>query len=176
MVNVIDLYVLNSINKFQNPFLDKVMLFFSFLGNNGLIWILLIVGMMCFLKSRKYAILITIALPVVMLAGNKFLKNFFDRERPFQTFSHLRVLVEPSGSSSFPSSHTAVAFTVFGIFLFLNLKYKWTVGLLALGIGFSRIYLNVHYFFDVLGGMALGMGMAWIFCFIFRKIILLNQI
>jgi undecaprenyl-diphosphatase len=170
MFYTIDLYVLNLMNNIQNPFLDILMLFFSFLGNDGLVWIFLILLMFFFTNSRKYAAVIAIALPVVMFLGNKILKNLFDRPRPFHTFPDLRVLVESSGTHSFPSSHTSVAFTVLGIFLFFRLRYKIPVLILAFGIAISRLYLNVHYFWDVIGGIALGTGTAYLFFLIYGKI------
>ena len=170
MFYIIDLYVLNLMNSIENPILDIIMLLFSFLGNDGLIWIAVISVMLIFTNSRKYAGVIALAVPTRMLIGNKVLKNFFDRPRPFHTFPDLRVLVETSGTHSFPSSHTAVAFTVFGIFLFFKLPYRLFIFILSFGIAFSRIYLNVHYFWDIIGGVFLGMGTAYLFFLIYRKI------
>ena len=169
MFYIIDLYVLKMMNSIQNPVLDFIMLLFSFLGNDGLIWITVISVMLIFTKSRKYAGILTFALPTVMLIGNKVLKNLFDRPRPFHTFPDLRILVETSGTHSFPSSHTSVAFVVFGIFLFFKLPYRLFIFILSLGIAVSRIYLNVHYFWDIIGGMLLGMGTAYLFFLIYRK-------
>ncbi|MCP1223779.1 phosphatase PAP2 family protein [Sebaldella sp. S0638] len=170
MFYTIDLYVLNLMNNIENPILDIVMLIFSFLGNDGLIWIAVISVMLIFTNSRKYAGVIVLAVPTTMLIGNKVLKNLFDRPRPFHTFPDLRVLVETSGTHSFPSSHTAVAFTVLGIFLFFKLPYRLFIFILSFGIAFSRIYLNVHYFWDIVGGVFLGMGTAYLFFLIYRKI------
>ena len=170
MFYTIDLYVLNLMNNIQNPLLDMIMLFFSFLGNDGLIWITVICIMLIFSNARKYAVFLVFALPVVMFLGNKVLKNLFDRPRPFHTFPDLRVLVESSGTHSFPSSHTAVAFTVLGIFIFFKLRYKIPILIIALGIALSRIYLNVHYFWDIIGGIALGTATAYLFFLIYRKV------
>ena len=97
------------------------------------------------------------------------MKNLFYRPRPFHTFPDLRVLIETSGTHSFPSSHTSAAFVVFGIFLFFKLPYRFFIFILSLGIAVSRIYLNVHYFWDIIGGMLLGMGTAYLFFLIYRK-------
>ena len=169
MFYTIDLYVLNIMNSIQNPFLDIIMLLFSFLGNDGLIWITIISVMLIFRNSRKYVGILILILPTVMFIGNKILKNFFDRPRPFHTFPDLRVLIETSGTHSFPSSHTSAAFAVFGIFLFFKLPYRLSIFILSLGIAVSRIYLNVHYFWDVIGGGVLGTGTAYLFFLIYRK-------
>ena len=157
-------------NSIQNPFLDFIMLLFSFLGNDGLIWITVISVMLIFSNSRKYAGILIFALPTVMLIGNRILKNLFDRPRPFHTFPELRILVETSGTHSFPSSHTSAAFVVFGIFYFFKLPYRFFILILSLGISVSRIYLNVHYFWDIIGGMLLGTGTAYLFFLIYRKV------
>lgn len=59
-------------------------------------------------------------------------------------------------SWSFPSGHTSSSFA-FATAVFANNK-KWGIGafILAAAIGFSRIYLGVHYFTDVLAGAVLG--------------------
>ena len=169
MFYIIDLYILEIMNSIQNPFLDIIMLLFSFLGNDGLIWIAVISVMLLFSDSRKYGGILILALPTVMFIGNKMMKNLFDRPRPFHTFPDLRVLIETSGTHSFPSSHTSAAFVVFGIFLFFKLPYRFFIFILSLGIAVSRIYLNVHYFWDIIGGMLLGMGTAYLFFLIYRK-------
>ncbi len=88
------------------------------------------------------------------------LKTFFSRQRP------LIPLLEPALGYSFPSGHSLMSFAFYGLLIFLSYKYienravKWIAigffGVLILLIGFSRIYLRVHYFSDVLSGFAVG--------------------
>jgi membrane-associated phospholipid phosphatase len=57
---------------------------------------------------------------------------------------------------SFPSGHSAAASAFFGVPLFARRRYgRWTF-LIAIAIGWSRIYLNVHHLSDVMAGMFLG--------------------
>jgi undecaprenyl-diphosphatase len=66
----------------------------------------------------------------------------------------------PRHNSSFPSSHAANAAA---LALVLGLRWRWLappLGLLALVISFSRIYLNRHFLSDVLVGMAIGVGLG----------------
>ena len=92
---------------------------------------------------------------------NQLLKGLFERPRPY--FEH-PLLIEPS--YSFPSGHAMESFVVYGMlayFAVLALRsWKARVAvvcgatLLVMLIGFSRIYLGVHYFSDVLAGYAAG--------------------
>ena len=161
MFSNLDLNILNISNNIQNPILDSIMLFLTFLANDGLIWVVFILALSFFKNTRIYGFLVFISLGMTLLLGNKILKNFFDRERPFLRFSNLRLLVESSGTNSFPSSHAATAFAVFGVFYFFNLKYKWYVFILALSISLSRVYLNLHYFSDITAGAALGLIVSY---------------
>ncbi|MFS1663062.1 phosphatase PAP2 family protein [Streptococcus sp. zg-JUN1979] len=88
------------------------------------------------------------------------LKYLYQRPRP--SISHLVY----AGGYSFPSGHSMGSFLIVGSLLIISYQriqhkvIKWTVvTLLALEIalvGFSRIYLGVHYPSDVLGGFVLG--------------------
>ena len=93
------------------------------------------------------------------------LKDLFRRPRPH--FAHPLVV---ETSYSFPSGHAMESFVVYGMlayFAVLTLR-SWRartavvigVALLVILIGFSRMYLGVHYFSDVIGGYAA--GVVWL--------------
>lgn len=135
----------------------------------GIVWIVLALVLVMRRKTRNYGIFLLLALLITAILGEGILKNIIKRNRPFVTLSDLKLLIPPPGSYSFPSGHTASSFTVFGVFYFLNLKYKWPVFFTALLIAFSRIYLGVHYFSDIIGGAILGLGVAYIICSYYKK-------
>jgi undecaprenyl-diphosphatase len=87
----------------------------------------------------------------------KLLKNGIKRDRPCETLSSVYQRVAPSDQFSFPSGHTAAAFIIATLLSYFfphlaPLLYVW-----ALLVGFSRIYLGVHYPSDILAGIVIGM-------------------
>ncbi|MBT4127161.1 MAG: phosphatase PAP2 family protein [Nitrospina sp.] len=84
------------------------------------------------------------------------LKELIARDRPCHVLSHVKDIANCSNSFSFPSNHAVNSFTFATI---VTLAYKNLTFLLyvsALLIGYSRIYLGVHYPTDVLSGALLG--------------------
>ncbi len=84
-----------------------------------------------------------------------FFKNTFERLRPCHQLEQVRIVGECGGLYSFISSHAANTFAI-AFFIGLTLKnIKWFVFLFswAVIIGYSRIYLGVHFPFDIIGGM-----------------------
>lgn len=102
---------------------------------------------------------------LIAVLGNEisvyFIKIFIDRSRPTIDITYI---IEKS--NSFPSGHSAIAVSFYGFITYYLLKHIQGRGkksvILLLGIllialiGFSRLYLIVHFLSDVVGGFAIG--------------------
>lgn len=160
MLNIMDQTAVNAVKLIQNPVLDKIMIFFTSLGDNGIIWIILLIVLLSGKKTRNKGVVLLITVITVFILTN-YLKEEFHRVRPYEYMNFIPK-VKTSGTSSFPSAHSAVAFAVFGVYYFYNLRYKYVIGVIALIIAVSRFYLEVHYLSDVLAGIALGLTVSYI--------------
>lgn len=159
----------HSLHPTHTPFLDSLFRFGSFIGE-WFGWILIA------LISFSYKIRFGIFSVVAMLGTGGvalLLKLYFfpDEMRPSHSLplESLQVVpwVELQTSNSFPSGHTMAAFCLMAI---LNLRFNFkfpALGLLwfliAVFIGYSRIYLNQHWPFDVLLGAIIGLSSTYFF-------------
>ncbi|MFN7161150.1 MAG: phosphatase PAP2 family protein [Candidatus Gracilibacteria bacterium] len=93
-------------------------------------------------------------------ALSEALKLFFMADRPIVT----ELTLSREISYSFPSSHTASIFSILPIFFFKQRKYFYPLVVLGILVGFSRMYVGVHFYADVLGGMIAGL-LTGILCY-----------
>ena len=98
------------------------------------------------------------------------LKYAFDRQRPYVKYPDKIHPIDAEDSPSFPSGHTAAAFS---LATSLSITYpKWYViapsAIWACGVGFARINQGVHYPSDVLTGAAIGVGCAFVNVYVNR--------
>lgn len=184
----IDRAIVQAVNGWNSPFLDE----FMWIVSGKLTWVPFYI-LLVFLYIRKTGLLrggvfLLCAIVAVALADQvsvKLFKEVFERYRP----SHHALLTEKlhfyqfengefykGGQFGFVSSHAANFFAVVA-FAFLALKQHYKkifipLFLCAALVGFSRIYLGVHYLSDVVVGGLLGIILAWIvYRFLFIVII-----
>lgn len=141
---------------FSCAFLDAVMPYITRLADNGIGWIVLALLLLIPCKTRQTGAVMGIALILGFLTGNLLLKNVIARTRPFLWDPTITLLIKMPSEYSFPSGHTLASFEcAVAIFCFHR---KWGIVALvfAVLIAFSRLYLQVHYPTDVLGGAILG--------------------
>lgn len=119
------------------------------------------------LKLKAYQYVFAMGLNILFIG---LLKYTVDRPRPFVTHDTIEQIAEAS-SPSFPSGHTAFAFTaaVVLVLMFRNTTLRGLVLTWALLVAYSRLALGVHYPSDVLGSMLLGSAAAFLSTYAFRK-------
>ena len=81
-----DLSVFQWIQSIQNSFLDKLMVGITSLGNAGTIFIILGFVLLFTKKYRKAGLSVLVALIIMLLCNDLFLKEFFARVRPFNLY------------------------------------------------------------------------------------------
>ncbi|MGN6402422.1 MAG: phosphatase PAP2 family protein [Flavisolibacter sp.] len=145
---------------------NEVMLFFTFLGSHEFLIPanLVLIAYFIFIEKHKWYSIKVPAIALSSLALMFILKHLFNRPRP-----SIPLLYEAKGLS-FPSGHALMSITFYGLLIYIvfktfrNEKAKWTLIifllLLIFIIGFTRIYLRVHYTTDVIAGYC--MGFLWL--------------
>ena len=129
------------------------------IGTQGAIWLL--IAIIAALYWRRPAIFLYVAL-ADLLAGvsSDLLRHAIGRERPPLRFPEPHPLVHVPGNPSFPSGHAATSFACAATLAWLTPLSPVALYVLAALIAFSRVYVGVHYPLDVIGGAALGLGVA----------------
>lgn len=155
----------------KNDFLDWFMPRVTMLGDSGLIWILFGLVLVINKKYRKQGILVWIGLLLGLIFGNLILKNLVARPRPFELNPNIQLLIPKPSEYSFPSGHTLSSTIAATIITLTNKKFGWVVIPLALIISFSRLYLQVHFPTDIIGGIVMGVIIGTLTYFVGMKII-----
>lgn len=165
-----DFEILYFINQFHFEFLDKLMILITHMGTKGIFWISVGVLLLLFKKTRICGLTVLVALLLSLLIGNIALKNIVARPRPCWIDTTINMLVSVPKDYSFPSGHTFASFAAAtSIFLYYK-KAGATALVLAFLIGFSRLYLFVHFPTDVLCGAIFGVAAAYIARFAIKKL------
>ncbi len=159
----VDLAIFDKLQPHVTPARNRIMLFITFLGKHQFLIpanLLLIVYFLFVARQNWFSIRIaTIALSSLVLM--LLLKNLFRRRRP------LSPLLKAVKGLSFPSGHAIIAVTFYGLLIYI-LSHEITIDwlriiviilllLLIISIGYTRIYLRVHYTSDVLAGFIIGL-------------------
>jgi undecaprenyl-diphosphatase len=154
-------------HKLVNDNTTSIMEFVTFFGSHYFLIpanLLLCIYFLLRKKSRYSIKISAIALSSLLIMLG--LKLLFNRHRP------LIPLLEPARGLSFPSGHAFMSMCFYGLLMIIIWKeerphpvLKWVLLFLVITllvmIGFSRIYLRVHYFTDVLAGFSI--GFFWLF-------------
>ncbi len=161
-------------------FLDFIMPLITVLGDAGIFWIAAAVVLLLIPKQRKAGLSMGIALLIGLVVCNMILKPWVGRIRPYDyQLEHfgktIELLVATPHDYSFPSGHTIASFEAAVALTVHNRKLGIPAMILAVLIAFSRMYLYVHYPTDVLASVVLGTAIAFLGCFIAKKLFALLE-
>jgi membrane-associated phospholipid phosphatase len=163
--NAFDQWVFDALEPYVNESNNRFMLFITFLGTHRFLIPanLLLIAYFLIRRHKWYSVKVP-AIALSSLGLMFLLKHLFGRSRP-----DIPLLYEAKGLS-FPSGHALMSVTFYGLLMHMiwrSVKHrglKWTLlvllSLLILVVGFSRIYLRVHYATDVIAGFS--MGFIWL--------------
>jgi len=156
-MNQFELNLLDSFTSAVNhPLLDYVAPLVSMLGDSGGIWIVIAIVFLLIRQYRKAGATLFVALFINFVAVNVTIKPFVNRIRPFVLNPEASLLIATPGDGSFPSGHTSASFAAAYVIYRVNKKLGIAAYALASAIAISRLYLYVHYPFDILGGIIFG--------------------
>ncbi|OBZ15088.1 phospholipid phosphatase [Bacillus sp. FJAT-27264] len=178
-VSSFDNPIIHTVQSMESPTLTALAKMLSLVGSSRLaigISVLTIILLYFLLKHRMELLLfIWVGLGSQLL--NSLMKQWFHRERP-----NIHRIIQEVGYS-FPSGHSMAAFSLYGVIAYLLWRHlnrrreRAILVILAVlmtgGIGWSRIYLGVHYPSDVIGGYAasgawLMLSIGWFESYRFR--------
>ena len=136
--------------------LTAVMRAFTVAGTAGALWGFLAAGAFLLTGLEPSHLLIPWAAVAASWTVAEGAKYLFDRARPFIWDTEIAPLIKTPSSSSFPSGHSATAAA--GALTLSALYPPFAPALVLAGVlvVLSRVYLGVHFPFDVLAGVAIG--------------------
>jgi membrane-associated phospholipid phosphatase len=149
-----------AVNGFNNPYIDFIAPFVTDLGNG---WTAVAIAAILTLFSYRKALIVAGGFAFTSLSA-QVIKYIFDAPRPKLYFQkelsriHFVKAVEILSCHSFPSGHTITAFMLAVILTYWSKNKAWgpLFLLVAMCVGYSRMYLSEHFFEDVVPGSVIG--------------------
>ena len=115
------------------------------------------IALLCALLWRRPVVLVSVLVAVLVADLSALgLRYAIGRPRPWRRYALPHPLGHVPKDPSFPSGHAAIAFACATVLSYFRPRLAPAFFLLALAIGFARVYVGVHYPLDVLGGAVLG--------------------
>lgn len=119
--------------------------------------------------EKRYTAMYTIFSSAIALVINAIIHLVYYHPRPFVTH-HVHQLVPHTVDSSFVSDHAVLVFAIAWTFIMRNERFKYPIFIWAIVVGISRIYVGVHYPFDVIGSALLSCATSGIVLYLSAKL------
>lgn len=166
----LDFYLFQKINQFagQYIYLDSLAIFFAKYFEYVLIFCLFSFLLKNF---KKYWLMVVQGLGAAILARFiivDFIRWLWYRPRPFVE-NHINLLIDKLNQASFPSGHAAFYFAISTIVYFYNKKASAFFFIASFLISISRVFVGIHWPFDILAGAIIGILSGWFIYKIFKR-------
>lgn len=127
-------------------------------------WIPLVALMWLFGKGNvKFSAYVMVIAFVLSIVVGEALKAILAVPRPFVYYPYIQTLIPRPSDFSYPSGHALITFAgASSTYLYLRRRYSALLTLEAVLVSYSRVYVGVHWPFDVIGGAVLGFTLAMI--------------
>ncbi|MFH1335513.1 MAG: phosphatase PAP2 family protein [Candidatus Zixiibacteriota bacterium] len=161
-------FVLNV--KVQNGFLDFLMPILTNLNYWRMPLALMVIALAVFggKRGRIAIALLIVGITISDQLCNSLIKPLVGRIRPCNVLENVHLLINCTRSFSFPSSHATNMFTGTIILSYVYRRWRIVFLFIAFLVAYSRIYVGVHYPFDMLGGIVLGIICAWLVIVLYK--------
>ncbi len=155
--------------------LDKIMPIFTDLHKYqlfsfGFLPIFLIIYI---LNQKKLAAKVLIGVILCVAIGDnlnhRVFKELIERPRPEQTLEQVTMRTKSHSGHSFPSNHAVNMFAVMTFLSQVSPQFRAFFYIIAALIAYSRVYVGVHYPFDVLAGALIGYTIGRLLFLLFRR-------
>ncbi len=160
----------------------------SFAGNNHILDLFFIISAkampyifigievwLYFVSKRKTEAIFAFYSVVLAIIVSKTIGVFYFHNRPFMDGLGLQ-LIHHKADNSFPSDHTTFLFAIAFSYLFFKLKKLAVISLiLAFLGGIARVYVGVHYPFDIMGGIFVGFIGAFVVLLLKDRLEFVNE-
>lgn len=161
-VKTIDQFIFELLRSFASEQLTMIL---KFITNLGSFFGILIVILLVFLVNRKVSY-ICLGASIIQVLLNMTIKAIVRRPRP-----NVDVFIRET-NYSFPSGHAMAITCLYGLLIYYlyksKIKYRKlliTVCILIIVlVSLSRVYLGVHYFSDIIGGILLSLSLVLYIC------------
>lgn len=152
-----DQHVLHTVTALHSRTNNIIVHLITMMGNAGVFWWILSVPFFISKNSRSAGLNILMSMFLGLMIGEVIIKNIVGRTRPSELLSQDELIIRSPRHSSFPSGHTSTSISVAVGLMFNCTAIIWLPALIIASlISFSRVYLRVHYFSDVCGGVVVG--------------------